>query len=87
MGYRFSMKATFQNGLLSGIFTVFLSGFLHKTILNDVKNGFWHVFFLLFCFISNSDPKCRFCMGYSLCKMADLQNGLRFLHRTTLIDF
>ena len=50
MGYRFSMKATFQNGLLSGIFTVFLSGFLHKTILNDVKNGFWHVFFFTILF-------------------------------------
>ena len=22
------------------------------------------------------DPKCGFCMGYSLCMMADFQNGL-----------
>ena len=42
------------------------------------------------------DPKCGFCMGYSLCMMADFQNGLisrnfgvfsrGFLHRTTLND-
>ena len=40
------------------------------------------------------DPKSGFCMGYSLCMMADFQNGLisrtfsvfwsGFLHRTTL---
>ena len=42
------------------------------------------------------DPKRRFSMGYSLCMMADFQNGLisriftvfwnGFLHRTTLND-
>ena len=42
------------------------------------------------------DPKSKFCMGYSLCMMADFQNALisrifgvfsrGFLHRTTLID-
>ena len=40
------------------------------------------------------DPKWEFCMGYSVCVMADFQNGLislkfsifwnGFLHRTTL---
>ena len=42
------------------------------------------------------DPKCAFCMGYSLWVMADFQNGLisrifsvfwsGFLHRTTVND-
>ena len=42
------------------------------------------------------DPKWGFCMGYSLCMMADFQNGLIspifglfssvFLHRTTVND-
>ena len=40
------------------------------------------------------DPKSGFCMGYSLCMMADIQNGLTsrigsvfwsgFLHRATV---
>ena len=43
------------------------------------------------------DPKSGFCMGYSLCMMADFKNGLisrifsvfwsGFLHRKTLNDF
>ena len=42
------------------------------------------------------DPKGRFCKAYSLCMMADFQNGLTsrifsdflsgFLHRTTIKD-
>ena len=42
------------------------------------------------------DPKSRFCMGYSLCMMADFENALispifgvfssGFLHRKTLND-
>ena len=42
------------------------------------------------------DPKSEFCMGYSLCMMADFEDGLisrifsvfgaLFLHRTTLND-
>ena len=42
------------------------------------------------------DPKCRFCMGYSLCVMANFQNGLisrifsdfwsGFLRRTSVND-
>ena len=49
------------------------------------------------CFaIIFSDPKWGFCMGYSLCVMADFQNGFisrifgvfssGFLHKTTLND-
>ena len=34
----------FQNGLIFRIFSVFYSGFLHRTILNDLFNGFSHVF-------------------------------------------
>ena len=43
------------------------------------------------------DPKWEFCKGYSLCKMADFQNGVisqilgvfssGILHRTTVNDF
>ena len=36
MGYSLCMMADFQNGLISGIFGVFFSGFLHRTILNDL---------------------------------------------------
>ena len=36
MGYSLWMMADFQNGLISGIFGVFLSGFLHRTTLNDL---------------------------------------------------
>ena len=42
------------------------------------------------------EPKCGFCMGYSLCMMTDFQSGLIFpifgifysvfFHRTTLND-
>ena len=36
MGYSVSMMADFQNGLISRIFNVFWSGFLHKTTANDL---------------------------------------------------
>ena len=36
MGYRFSMMAHFQNGLISGIFRVFSSRFLRRTTVNDL---------------------------------------------------
>ena len=32
------MMADFQNGRISRIFSVFWSGFLHRTTLNDYKN-------------------------------------------------
>ena len=44
MGYSLCLMADFQNGLIFRIFSVFCSGFLHKTTLNDLFNGFSHVF-------------------------------------------
>ena len=35
-GYSLCMMADFQNGLISRIFGVFSSGFLHRTTLNDL---------------------------------------------------
>ena len=41
--------ADFQNRLISRIFSVFSSGFLHRTISMFLKNGFSHVLaFLIF---------------------------------------
>ena len=40
MGYSLCMMADFQNVLISRIFGVFSSGFLHRTTLNDFYNGF-----------------------------------------------
>ena len=40
MGYSLCIMADFQNGLISGIFVVFWSGFLHRTTVNDLYNGF-----------------------------------------------
>ena len=36
MGYSLCMMADFQNALISGIFGVFWSGFLHGTTVNDL---------------------------------------------------
>ena len=36
MGYSLCMMADFENALISGIFGVFSSGFLHITTLNDL---------------------------------------------------
>ena len=36
MGYSLCIMGDFQNGLISQIFSVFWSGFLHKTSLNDL---------------------------------------------------
>ena len=36
MSYSLCMMADFQNGLISGIFSVFFSGFLHRTTVNDL---------------------------------------------------
>ena len=36
MGYSLGMMADFENGLISRIFSVFWSGFLHRTTLNDL---------------------------------------------------
>ena len=40
MGYSLCMMADFQNALISRIFGVFSSGFLHRTTVNDLYNGF-----------------------------------------------
>ena len=40
MGYSLCMMADFQNGLISRIFRVFCSGFLHIGTSNNLKNGF-----------------------------------------------
>ena len=40
MGYSLCMMADFQSALIFRIFGVFLSGFLHRTTVNDLKNGF-----------------------------------------------
>ena len=44
MGSRLCIMTDFQNALISRIFGVFSSGFLHRTTLNDLKSGFCHVF-------------------------------------------
>ena len=36
MGYNLCMMADFQNALISPIFDVFLSGFLHRLTVNDL---------------------------------------------------
>ena len=36
MGYSLCMMADFQNGLISGIFSFFCIGFLHRTTANDL---------------------------------------------------
>ena len=36
MGYSLCMMADFQNGLITRIFDVFSSGFLHRTTVNDL---------------------------------------------------
>ena len=40
MGYSLCMMAGFENALISRIFGVFWSGFLQRTTVNDLKNGF-----------------------------------------------
>ena len=77
MSYSLSKIADFQNCLISRVFGVFLRGFLHRTTVTFLKNGFLHVFGILIF-----DPNLAFCqgyslcMGYSVCKMADFQNCL-----------
>ena len=40
MGYCLCMMADFQNAFIPRIFAVFSSGFLHRTTVNYLKNGF-----------------------------------------------
>ena len=62
----------------------------HRTAVSELKSG--DFFFLILTF----DPKYGFCKGYSVCMMADFQNGhisrvfsvcwRVLLHRTTVND-
>ena len=52
MGYSLCMMADFQNGLISRIFGLFSSGFLHRTTVNDFRMDF-DMFFGILIF----DPK------------------------------
>ena len=91
MGYSLCMMADFQNAVISPIFCFFWSGFLHRTTVNFCTMDF-DMFFGILTF----EPKWGFCMGYSLCMMADFQNAVisrifgvfwsGFLHRTTVND-
>ena len=40
MGYSLCMMADFQNGLFYRVFGVVSSGFLHRTTVNVLLNGF-----------------------------------------------
>ena len=40
MGYSLCMMADFENAVIFRIFGVFWSGFLQRTTVNDLKNGF-----------------------------------------------
>ena len=85
------MVADFQNGLISGILGVFWTVLCTEQLLINCRMDY-DMFFLNFFF----DPKWGFCMGYSLCMMADCQNALisrtfgvfssGSSHRTTLND-
>ena len=63
--------ADFQNGVISRIFSVFSIGVSHWTTGNVCRTDF-DMFFGILIF----DPKLGFCKVYSLCMMADFQNGL-----------
>ena len=93
MGYSLCMHdGRFSKSSHFSIIWCFWSGFLHRTTVNDLWNGFWHVFGILIF-----EPKWGFCMGYSLC-MHDGQFSKSshfsiiwcfwsgFLHRTTVND-
>ena len=91
MGYSLCMTGDFQNGLISCIFSVFWSSLLHRTIYMICRMNF-DIFFGVLIF----DSRGGFCLGYSLCMMADFQNGhisrifsvfwSGFLRRTTVFD-
>ena len=43
MGYSLCMMTDFQTALICRIYGVFSSGFLHRTTVNDLYNGFSYV--------------------------------------------
>ena len=65
------MMADFQNGLISRIFVCFKAVFRKEQLHMICKMDF-DMFFGILIF----DPRWEFCKGYSLCIMADFQNGL-----------
>ena len=71
MGYSLCMMADFQNDLISPICRVFGAVFCTEQLLMIFRMDF-DLFFWILIF----DSKWRVCMGYSLCMMADFQNGL-----------
>ena len=50
MGYSPCMVADFQNAIISRIFRVFWSGFLHRTTLNDFSRMDFNMFFGILIF-------------------------------------
>ena len=91
MGYSLCMMASFQNGLISRIFSVFWSGNFTEQLEMICRMDFDMIFGILVF-----DPKWGFWMGYSLCMMAHFQNPRisrifsvfwsGFLPRTTVND-
>ena len=60
----------------------FWSDFLHRTTLNDLKKGFWHVFWILIF-----DPNWPFCKGYSLCMAANFGAFSKSCHVSNISYF
>ena len=71
MGYSLCMMADFQNALIFRIVGVFSSVFLHRTTQMICRRD-CDIFFGILIF----DPKWGFCIGYSLCMIADFQKSL-----------
>ena len=71
-GYSLCNIANFQNCLISRVFGVVSSGFLHRTTLLILQNGF-----LMFQAFLIFDPNLPFYKGYSLCKGYSLYMGYR----------
>ena len=65
------MMSDFQNKLISRIFGVFGGGFFNRSFLMICRLDFDMFFRILI-----SDPKWGFCICYSLCLVAGLQNCL-----------
>ena len=90
MGYSLCMMADFQSGLISRLFSVFFFGAVFCTEqFQMICRKYFDMFFGILIF----EPKSGFFVGYSLCMMADIPNGLifrifsgfcsGFLHRAT----
>ena len=65
MGYSLCMLGSFENDLISRIFGVFWSDFLHRKTVNDLQNAFSHDFWNI-----NFSLKVRFLHG-----LQPLNNG------------